>query len=153
MEKKKTKILVPIDDTKKSKTSRSVINYISNLSALNHQWHICLVHIFRIPSASEELMGKKFTSEQYSKILAMLENARENLIRNGFAPESVDLKIAKTKYSSVSDGIIDQYQKQSCDMIIIGRRKMSKAEEFVMGDISIKLIRMLEKASVLVVTI
>jgi hypothetical protein len=37
-------------------------------------------------------------------------------------------------------------------MVVIGRKRMSKAEEFVMGDISIKLIRALENAAVLVVT-
>ncbi len=149
MEKRKTRVLVPIGDTK---TSRSVIDYIINMPSLSQEWHICLVHIFRIPSASEELMGRKFTAEQPARMLAMLDGARENLIRNGFLPEMVDLEIVKSEYSSVSDGIIDQYKKQKCDMIIIGRKKMSKAEEFVMGDISIKLIRMLERAAVLVVT-
>jgi hypothetical protein len=36
-------------------------------------------------------------------------------------------------------------------MVVIGRKKMSKAEEFVMGDISVRLIRALEGVSVLVV--
>ena len=149
MEKRKTKVLVPIDDTK---TSTSVIDYIINMSATSQNWHIHLVHIHRIPSASEELMGKKFTSVQPKKILAMLEEARNTLVDNGFIPEMVDLDIINDEYPSVADGIIDQYKKQAFDLVIIGRRKMSKAEEFVMGDISIKLIRMLERAAVLVVT-
>ena len=47
--------------------------------------------------------------------------------------------------------IIDQHKKQKYDMVVIGRKSMSKAEEFVMGDISIKLIRQLEGVAVLVV--
>jgi hypothetical protein len=35
--------------------------------------------------------------------------------------------------------------------LIIGRKKMSKSEEFVLGDISIKLIRALGKTAILVV--
>ena len=97
-------------------------------------------------------MGKKFTSVQPKKILAMLEETRNTLVDNGFIPEMVDLDIINDEYPSVADGIIDQYKKQAFDLVIIGRRKMSKAEEFVMGDISIKLIRMLERAAVLVVT-
>ena len=37
-------------------------------------------------------------------------------------------------------------------VVLIGRKRMSKAEEFVMGDISVKLVRALENAAVLVVT-
>ncbi len=37
-------------------------------------------------------------------------------------------------------------------MVVIGRKRMSKAEEFVMGDVSVKLVRALEGAAVLVVT-
>ena len=36
-------------------------------------------------------------------------------------------------------------------MVVIGRKRMSKAEEFVMGDPSIKLIRALQGASILVI--
>ncbi len=36
-------------------------------------------------------------------------------------------------------------------MVVIGRKRMSKAEEFVLGDPSIKLVRVLEGAAVLVV--
>ena len=149
MEKRKTKVLVPIDDTQ---TTKSVLDYIINMSSTSRSWQIRLVHIHRIPSASEELMGKKFTSVQPKKMLAMLESARDKLVDHGFIPEMVNLEVIKQDYPSVADGIIDQYKKQECDLVIIGRRKMSKAEEFVMGDISIKLIRMLERAAVLVVT-
>jgi hypothetical protein len=36
-------------------------------------------------------------------------------------------------------------------MVVIGRKDMSKAEEFVMGDASVKLIRELQGTAVLVI--
>ena len=36
-------------------------------------------------------------------------------------------------------------------MVIIGRKRMSKAEEFVLGDISIKLVRALEGVAIVIV--
>jgi nucleotide-binding universal stress UspA family protein len=36
-------------------------------------------------------------------------------------------------------------------MVVIGRRKKSKSEEFVLGDVSVKLVRALEGNAVLVV--
>jgi hypothetical protein len=36
-------------------------------------------------------------------------------------------------------------------MVVIGRKTMSKSEEFIMGDISVKLLRSLNKTAILVV--
>ncbi len=142
------KVLVALND---SMSSEAVIDFIINLPLSHEKLHICLLHIFRKSSASEELMGRKFTAEQPDKMTAMLEKAKEHLIKNGFLPNKVDIEIAQDEYPNVADGIIDQHKKQKYNMVIIGRKKMSKAEEFVMGDISIKLIRMLEDAAILVV--
>ena len=54
-------------------------------------------------------------------------------------------------YPTITDGIIDQVGKGRYHLVVIGRKKMSTAEEFVMGDISIKLVRALRGTAVLVV--
>ncbi len=148
METTEKRILVALND---SMSSRAVIDYIIKLPLSPEKLHICLLHIFRKSSASEELMGRKFVAEQPDKMIAMLEQAKENLIENGFLSNKVEIEIAQNEYPNVTEGIIDQHKKQKFDMVVIGRKKMSKAEEYVMGDISIKLIRMLEDTAILVV--
>ena len=81
----------------------------------------------------------------------MLEKARDRLIETGFNPKNVRVELITETYQTLADGIIDQYKKNNFDMVVIGRKRMSKAEEFVMGDPSIKLIRALEGASILVI--
>jgi len=66
-------------------------------------------------------------------------------------PNNIQVKLITETYPTLADGIIDQYKKNDFDMVVIGRKRMSKAEEFVMGDPSIKLIRALEGASILVI--
>jgi hypothetical protein len=51
----------------------------------------------------------------------------------------------------VGEGIIDQVSEGQYNMVVIGRKKMSKAEEFVLGDPSIRLVRALEGIAVTVV--
>ncbi len=148
MEQSEKRVLVLLDDTVNSKI---VIDYLINMSLCHEEWRVNLVHVFRSPSASEELMGKKFISQQPGRMLEMLQEAKGRLVKNGFSQDSVDIEILKMDYPTVADGIIEQYKKQNYNMVVIGRKKMSKAEEFVMGDISIKLIRMLEGTAVLVV--
>jgi hypothetical protein len=36
-------------------------------------------------------------------------------------------------------------------MVVLGRKRMSKAEEFVLGDVGVKLVRALEGVAILVV--
>ena len=54
-------------------------------------------------------------------------------------------------FPTVTDAIIDQFRKHKYDMVVIGRKNMSKAEEFVLGDISVKLVRALGETAILVI--
>jgi nucleotide-binding universal stress UspA family protein len=110
-----------------------------------------LLHVWRKPSASEELMGKKFADEERSRVLSFLREAKERLIEDGYNPNEIKIDLVTEPYPTIADGIIDQFHKGNFDMVVIGRKTMSKAEEFVLGDISAKLIRALEGTAVLVV--
>lgn len=141
-------MLVAVND---SVSSRAVVDFLANMSLCSDSWNILLLHFFRKPSSSEELMGKKFTADQPARMMNVLEKAKEKLVTGGFPAENIKLELVKEPYETIADGIIDQANKRNSGMVIIGRKKMSKAEEFVMGDISVKVIRALEGAAVLVV--
>ena len=148
METRKNSILVAIND---SVSSRAVVDFLANMSLCPEEWDISLLHFFRKPSSSEILMGKKFAADQPGRLTKVLEKAKEKLVESGFIPEKIETELVNEQYETVADGIIDQANKRKSSMVIIGRKKMSKAEEFVMGDISVKVIRALEGAAVLVV--
>ena len=144
----KKSILVPLNN---SKSSKAVIEYLLDIPFCPEEWNITLFHLFRKPSESEELMGKKFTAEQPSRIMKILQDAKGRLIEKGFPPENIKIDLIDVTYPTVTEGIIDQFKKHRFDMVVIGRKSMSKAEEFVRGDICVKLVRALETAAVLVV--
>ena len=148
MENKKNSILVSLND---SISSRAVVDYLAGMSLCPEDWEIQLLHFFRKPSSSEELMGKKFTEDQPVRMFMVLEKAKEKLIKNGFLAEKIEIELLQEPYETIADGIIDQAKKRGSNLVILGRKKMSKAEEFVMGDVSVKVIRALEGAAVLVV--
>ena len=148
MDSSNNSILVALND---SVSSRAVVDYLLRLSLCPEDWHITLLHFFRKPSASEGLMGKKFTEEQPARLTAVLQAAKDKLIENGFNPNEIETKLVTESYPTVADAVIDQFNRGKYDMVVIGRKRMSKAEEFVMGDISVKLVRALEGAAILVV--
>jgi len=136
----KNSILMAWND---SMVSRAALDYLVGLSMCPEDVQITILHVFR---------NKKFTKEEKNRFANLLQNAKDHLIEKGFVPENIRTVMVEDPYATIADGIIDQFKKEKFDMVVIGRKRMSKAEEFVMGDVSIKLIRALENAAVLVVT-
>lgn len=142
------KIMITLSD---SMSSRAALDYFVNLSLCPDDLDVVLVHVFRKPSGGEELMGKKYMNQQPAKHMKLLEEARDKLVQKGLYPERIEIKLVEKPYQTIAEGIIDQARKIRPSMVIIGRKRMSKAEEFVLGDISIKLVRALEGLAILVV--
>jgi nucleotide-binding universal stress UspA family protein len=145
----KNALLIGIKD---SHSSKAAVDFIVDLDICPERVGITLLHVFRKPTAGEELMGEKFMQAQPTKIQTLLAETKERLVEKGCPPDKVTTKMTAEAYPTVADGIIDQFRRGDYTMVVIGRKKMSKAEEFVKGDISMKLIRALTGAAVLVVT-
>jgi hypothetical protein len=134
-----------------SMSSRAALDYLVSFAMCPENVQITLLHVFRKASASEELMGKTFTKEEEKRLLDLLKETKAFLIEKGFPPDNIRIVMSQEPYPTIADGIIDYYKKGKYDMVLIGRKRMSKAEEFVMGDISIRLVRALEAGAVLVI--
>jgi len=131
--------------------SQSVLDHLIEMNYYRDDCQINLLHVFRKPTAQESLMGKKFTSEQQPRIRAMLDSARKKLIEAGFSNGDVETTLLSDPFPTITDGIIHQFRQDNYQMVLIGRKQMSKSEEFVLGDISIKLVRSLENTAVVVI--
>ena len=89
--------------------------------------------------------------EQHERFMKVLEDGKKKLVEHGFIADSVEIKLVEELYPTVADGIIDHFNKGKYDLVVIGRKRMSKAEEFVLGDPSVKLVRALDDVSIMVV--
>lgn len=141
-------ILIALGD---SVSSKAVIDYIGNLLLCPDHLRVTLLHVLREPSAGQGLMGKRFMEEQPSRMKAVLESAREKLVESGLSPEIIRIEMTTERFPTIADGIIAYFKQNRHSMVVIGRKKMTKAEEFVLGDVSVKLVRALEGTAVLVV--
>mgnify|MGYP000265356644 CR=1 FL=1 len=130
-----------------------MVDFLCHLPLSRDRLDITLLHVFRKPSAGEKLMGEEYIREAPARLKSVLEKAKNRLVENGFDPDRISIRLITDEYTTITDGIIDQYRKKTFDMVVIGRRKKSKSEEFVLGDISVNLVRALEKAAVMVVKI
>lgn len=140
-------ILVALKD---SKSSRSVVNYFARLPFQPDSLDITLLHVFRQPTTGEALMGD-IARKAAVRAQAVLDDARNILTERGIDANHIRLRLVTDPYPTATDGIIDQFSRDIYHMVVIGRRKKSKSEEFVLGDVSVKLVRALEGTAVLVV--
>ena len=141
-------ILVPLTD---SPTSRSVIEYLCTMAVCREDLHVTLLHVLLSLPEEADIMGTDFVREQPARMREALEGARERLVERGFNPRNVEIRLETEPYPTVADAIIGQFRMQTYDLVVIGRKKMTKSEEFLFGDISVKLIRSLQGTAVLVV--
>ena len=144
----KNSILVALND---SVSSRKALDFMLRFSILPKNAYLTLLHVFRQPAAGEELMGEKYMRQQPVRLQQFLEGIRDALVQDGFDSGRIDIKLATETYATVTDGIIDQFNKGEYNMVVLGRKRMSKAEEFVLGDVGVKLVRALEGVAILVV--
>ena len=144
----KKNILVALKNTA---SSRKVVEFLAGMPFCTDAFTITLLNVYRKPSTSEELLGEDFFMEEPARLRAFMEDARQSLVRKGYAEENIKIELAEDPYPTIAEGIIDRFSRGDYFLVVIGRRKKSKSEEFVMGDVSVKLVRALDNTAVLVV--
>ncbi|GAB6906362.1 UspA domain protein [Desulfosarcina cetonica] len=131
--------------------STAAIDFLSRAPFNVDRVRVTLMHILRTPTGSEEMMGKKFMLAQQEKIEAAIAAACQRLVEAGYPAENLCTRLETQTYPTVTDGIIAEVEKGEYDMVVISRKRMSRSEEFVLGDASIGVIRALDNTAILVV--
>ncbi|WP_300457669.1 universal stress protein [Desulfobacula sp.] len=144
----KTNVFIGISD---SVIFREVLNRFLTLPFEKQRLTITLVHVFRKATNSEQLMGEDYITHQIEQFTHILKLTKQQLINNGYTKEQIAVNLIENPYPTIADGLIDQFKKGEYHMVVLGRKRMSKAEEFVLGDPCTKLIRYLEKTCVLII--
>jgi nucleotide-binding universal stress UspA family protein len=132
-------------------SSRWVVDFLCQMPLHPDEVHVRFVHILREPRAGEDFLGEQFTQNLPERFTEVLSQARQKMIHEGFKPEQISTELITYDYPTVTDGIIDIFRKGSYNMVVVGRKRMSKAEEFVLGDPSVKLVRELSGTAIVVV--
>ena len=132
-------------------SSRWVVDFLCQMPLNPDDVDIKFVHILREPKSGEDFLGEQFSKNLPERFIEVLNNAREKMLNRGFQPERIKTELITHDYPTITDGIIDTFHKGSYNMVVVGRKRMSKAEEFVLGDPSVKLVRELSGTAIVVV--
>ena len=156
------KILVCLDGSDESMLS---LAHLTNVLDVSGSFEINLFHAVRSFHSFRNLMREVFSSESdkdaierihdeldqaASAMQPSFDRAREILISGGVDPARIHHKIARG-VSNSAHAIMQEAEEGSYDTILVGRRGVSKVEEFAMGRICRKVIQMAKNRTVWVV--
>jgi nucleotide-binding universal stress UspA family protein len=137
-----TRILIAID---LSENSLRAVDYVGEMISCHPKAEITLMHVIKEPS-SDIMPDAEERSRHVDKLraetLSLMEEAAKRLTSRGTNEKCICLKIQVCKkLPSVVELILSEAGSGGYGTIVVGRRGMSKKEEFLFGSISSKIVR------------
>ena len=144
-------ILIAVDESENAK--RAVL-YVRDLLAGLAGFHITIITI--IPEPSEDYFASDDEKSQWikqaqDKARKVLDGLRQLFIQEKFKEEDVATQVVFKDCVSIAECILDEQQKRSCGTVVIGRRGISKKEEFIFGSTSNKILHSAKDCSIWVI--
>ena len=144
-------ILIAVDD---SVNARRAIFYVSQLLAGVKGFKILILHVISQPEEdyfSTSAEKESWLSNYQLKVDVMLEEYRQILIREGFDPDDISVQSTLRYCPSLSECILAEQDKTRYSTLVVGRKGLSRSEEFLFGSISSKIVNHARNCTVWVV--
>lgn len=147
----KKKILIAIDT---SENSNRALKYTGEMVGSSIGFNVTLLHVIRCENRDNYTSDEDWEKACYTKGekgLELLKNGRDILQRYGIKEDSMEDLIVTSKTSSVAAEIMKVQKEGEYDTVVVGRRGISKAEEFLFGSVSNKVVHYSSNCTVWVI--
>jgi nucleotide-binding universal stress UspA family protein len=144
-------ILIAVDS---SDNARRAVLFVGDFFGCYEGFQVTLLHIILEPEATFFLNNeerKKWLAGQRQEVQKVMKEYKNILTDAGLPEDKINVRIDSMRASSVADCIIKEQEEMKCCTIVIGRRGISKKEEFIFGSTSNKIIHEARKCAVLVI--
>lgn len=144
-------IMIAVDS---SDNARRAVLFVGDFFGCYEGFQVTLLHIILEPEATyfkDNEKRQQWLAEKLAEARKIMEEYRHILVDAGFPEDKVNVRIDTMRAPSVADCIIKEQEEMKCCTIVIGRRGISKKEEFIFGSTSNKIIHEAKKCAVLVI--
>ena len=144
-------LLIAVDE---SDSSRRAVLYVADILGGFPGFTVSLLRI--IPEPEEDFFDTRdelnsWIKNQTEGANKLLENYRQILIQSGFPGDKVRYRACVGEGKSFAEAILETRCELTCCTVVVGRHHHSKAEEFLFGSTSSKLIHEAKNCAVWVV--
>jgi len=144
-------ILIAVDGSENAK--RAVL-YVAEFLRGLPGYCITLLNIISEPPP-DYFTGKEdrqaWEEEQGIKAEKMVAEYRGILIRSGFTEDAINAVAALQDRPSVAECILGHIKELKCSTVVVGRRGITRKEEFLFGSTSSKILREAKDCSIWVI--
>jgi nucleotide-binding universal stress UspA family protein len=103
-------------------------------------------------AARPDLVGYFWKEEDEERMIRCFAEAKEKLVLGGFRPESVTCSFG-VESGYMADIILAKAAELDCSTIVLGRRRLSRVREFLIGSVSSTVIKLARGSAVWVIDI
>lgn len=145
-------ILIAVDA---SDNARRAVDYAGTILAGTAGTRVTLLYIERAPNrdlfdTEEAWIGH--CKLEHARVFDFLQRARESLLAAGLPQEALSERtLLCSAEPSIAQTILDVQQEGGYGTLVVGRRGLTKGEEFLFGSVSTKLVRDAKNCAVWVV--
>jgi nucleotide-binding universal stress UspA family protein len=136
---KRKKILLGVNASINSKMAS---NYIKEfLGGRYGDCEVVLLHIIPGAKSEEEKELRGIHEEHDLEIINdVLLEIKNDFVSSGFGEDAIKTEIIKGEHDTVAGGILDYTKKGDFCAVVLGRRGISKAEEFLFGSVTQRVV-------------
>lgn len=134
------RIIVAIDN---SQMSINAVHYVGSIIGKLSGVHLCLLHIYPAPPPGYYNTGatlEAYQKEQRQLAEPFLQEAEHYLRDAGVEPGCIRSRCIMADNATISDTILSLQKEGDYGTIVVGKRGISRSEEFLFGSISSALI-------------
>ena len=157
------KFLVALDA---SEGAMLAVDYVAELLGGSHNIDITLLHVVKGFDIFQHIVGKpepqiadgawqESLEKEFEKagrgIEAVFAEATKRLMKAGLAPARINEKIVRGSATPAS-AILEEAEQGGYDTIVVGRRGLSRVQEFFMGRVSNKILQLAKDRTIWVVS-
>jgi nucleotide-binding universal stress UspA family protein len=133
-------ILVAVDE---SENAERAVHYVARFLGGLQGFRVTLLTIVQDPLEDYFATEREKTSwmeEARRKADELVAKHREAMVQGGFPEESVAALVVVRQCNSIGECILDARRELGAQTVVIGRRGLSKREEFIFGSTSNKIL-------------
>lgn len=135
------KILVAVDE---GETSLRALRYVARMTAAMPEVSICLLHIYPEPPPDFYPSGgvlEVYRAEKEKRAEMIFAQSEVVLLEAGIQPGAIRKAIHPAVGKTISQMVLEMQREGDFGTVVVGKRGVSKAEEFLFGSISNALAR------------
>ena len=144
-------ILIAVDA---SANSKRAVQFVGDFFGCYAGIKILLLTIILEPAPGyfdTEDARSDWTATQRTSAEKLLDDYQRLLVDSGFPQDNVLISIICKQAPSIADCILEEQANLKCCTVVIGRRGISRKEEFIFGSTSNKILHQARNCAVLVI--